>query len=141
MEKKLKIKLINKKAEIEIAQKEITKFCEKYNLSEKLKLNLNIIIDEMVTNTIQYAYDDKDPHEIMIDLILKADRLIIYYIDDGKKFDPTKSKTPSHLAKDLHDKPIGGLGIYLVKNISDNMIYKRCRTVRRYDNACSKIQQ
>lgn len=125
MKSETTIKLKNKKEQINLAQEEITEFCAKQNLSNRIKHDLNLIIDELFSNTILYAYDDNRDHFIVIKLVRRSSSIKIIYTDDGVKFNPTKYSEPSHLSKSLDEKPIGGLGLHLINKFTDRMEYRR----------------
>jgi len=125
MNKKLILNLKNKKSDIANVQNKIDHFCDKHSLPERLKNELNLILDELIINTILYGYIDQQDHNITIKIFLSADDLKIIYRDDGIEFDPTKQQEPSHLSESASEKPLGGLGIHLVKNLMDAIEYKR----------------
>ena len=86
--------------------------------------DLNICLDELLNNTISYGYDDRGMHNIILTLRLAGDLLTIEIQDDGKPFDPTKvdAKVPEGT---LQSRKVGGLGIYFVKTLVDEVEYRR----------------
>lgn len=125
MKKKLIINLVNKKSDIILAQAKVKEFCDKHGLSLRLKQELSLILDELITNTISYAFEDEEEHLITFKIFLNSEKLNITYIDDGIPFDPTRHKTNSPLLKSVSEKPLGKLGIHLVRNLTDQMVYNR----------------
>lgn len=125
MNEKLNIKVTNKKSDIVLAQAKVKDFCDRNGLGLRLKQELSLILDELITNTISYAFDDEEEHLITFKIFLNSEKLNIIYIDDGIPFDPTSHKTSSPLLKSVSEKPLGSLGIHLVKNLTDEMIYTR----------------
>ena len=84
----------------------------------------NLAIEELVTNCIKYGYDDSVEHIIEIELKLCAGELLLTVTDDGHPFNPLELPAPdTHLP--LEDRPIGGLGIHLLRKMSDRMDYAR----------------
>ncbi|MBK8316480.1 MAG: ATP-binding protein [Acidobacteria bacterium] len=81
-------------------------------------------LDEILTNVISYAYEDADQHLINIRGKLADGFLTIEVEDDGREFDPLKSDNPD-LDSGLQERPIGGLGIHLVKKLTDQLEYHR----------------
>ena len=63
-------------------------------------------------------------HSVQIDISCKDDVLTIRIEDDGKPFNPTKADAPD-VKCILEDRDIGGLGIFLIKKVMDQIIYKR----------------
>ncbi len=85
---------------------------------------LLLTIEELVTNCIKYGYDDAGEHTIVIDLSVANERLTMSVTDDGHPFDPLSVPRPN-LALDIQDRPIGGLGIYLLRELADEVAYER----------------
>jgi anti-sigma regulatory factor (Ser/Thr protein kinase) len=84
-----------------------------------------VVLEELITNTIFYAYRDKKKHDITIDFMLENDTLRIRLEDDGMEFNPLLSDEPEDLDKPVEDRKIGGLGIHFVKKLMDNVDYHR----------------
>ena len=102
----------------------IEEFSEANELSPKISFEINLVLDELITNTISYGYDDESEHVINI-TIEKSDNLVkIEIIDDGKEFNPLVAKE-ADINLPLADKQIGGLGIHLIKQKVDEISYKR----------------
>jgi anti-sigma regulatory factor (Ser/Thr protein kinase) len=84
----------------------------------------NLAIEELVTNCIKYGYDDADEHTISIELELVGKELKLTVIDDGHPFNPLDCAPPdTSLA--LEERPVGGLGLHLLRKMSDRMEYDR----------------
>ena len=82
------------------------------------------ILEEAVTNVIQYAYPDKKDQDIRIDMSYENKRLTIVITDTGISFNPLERQEPD-LTLSLEERPIGGLGIYLVKQLMTEVSYSR----------------
>jgi len=85
---------------------------------------LLLAIEELVTNCIKYGYDDAAEHTIVIGLTAANEMLTMTVTDDGHPFDPLSVPRPN-LALDIQDRPIGGLGIYLLRELADQVTYER----------------
>ncbi len=96
-----------------------------FGLPLKIVMNLNLVLEELVTNIIFYGYEDKSPHEIVLDFSVDDEKVGIAITDDAKPFDPTKKETPDSLEKSIEDRNIGGLGIHLVSTLMDSFTYHR----------------
>jgi serine/threonine-protein kinase RsbW len=122
---KEKIIIENQIEELNKLAASIENISEKWGLSASNAMNLNLVLEEAVSNTIFYGFNDKEKHEIEIEFtLLENKNLIIIIEDDGLAFDPTKTKMPDTELQ-LEDRPIGGLGIFLISNIMDNVSYER----------------
>jgi len=119
------IRISNKIAELERINQALEILAEKWSLDPKIVFEFNLVLEEMITNIIFYAYKDKREHEIEICLSNHGKRIIIELIDDGIPFDPIKAELPVDVDKPLEDRKIGGLGIHLVKKLMDKVSYSR----------------
>ncbi|HRP01457.1 MAG TPA: ATP-binding protein [Candidatus Kapabacteria bacterium] len=93
-------------------------------IQDGLSNQLILVIEEMFTNIINYAFADKQLHCIEINLKLDNNDFIIQIIDDGIEFDPLNYKVQD-LDTPLELRQIGGLGIHLMKSIMNEYQYKR----------------
>ena len=84
----------------------------------------SLAIEELVTNCIGYGYDDSKDH--MIDIVLTVDdgAMRIEVIDDGRPFNPLEAPEPD-MSLAMKDRPIGGLGIHLMRELADEATYER----------------
>jgi serine/threonine-protein kinase RsbW len=84
-----------------------------------------IVVEELVTNLVKYGYPaGMQPGSVEITLRRVGDRLDIEIVDDGQPFDPFARPEPL-LDGDLESRPIGGLGLHLVKSLMDRTDYRR----------------
>ena len=103
---------------------EVESFGERRALDATTVFNINLILDELLTNTINYGYGDGKDHTIDIVIDHRGDLLTIALEDDGKPFDPLSIATPD-LDVPLEERRIGGLGIHIVKTFMDDVRYER----------------
>jgi anti-sigma regulatory factor (Ser/Thr protein kinase) len=85
---------------------------------------VRLVVEELVVNIIRYAYDDAKPHRIDVEVRTEPQRAVVTVEDDGKPFDPCGAPAPP-LREPLETRPRGGLGIYLVRQMSKEMTYTR----------------
>ncbi|PKO96076.1 MAG: ATP-binding protein [Bacteroidetes bacterium HGW-Bacteroidetes-7] len=95
-----------------------------WGMPDYLTANLNLVIEEALSNTILYGYDDADNHSIEIILTKSDGQISITIKDDGLEFDPTKKRDPDTTLS-AEERPVGGLGIFLIKQLMDNVQYLR----------------
>lgn len=106
----------------------LTRFID--NIAEDLKIDpglamsINLALEEAVTNVIMYAYPKESDEVLELDAIISPGSLEFVITDSGKAFDPTAAPE-ADVSLDVQDRPIGGLGIYLVRNIMDTVRYER----------------
>jgi anti-sigma regulatory factor (Ser/Thr protein kinase) len=84
----------------------------------------NLVIEELVTNCIKYGYEDHGEHDVEVRVQLSANELAVIVTDDGNPFNPLELPAPD-LQAPVADRPIGGLGIHLLRQMSDRMDYVR----------------
>ncbi len=84
----------------------------------------SLTVEELVTNCIKYGYDDSAEHTIDIELSVANHTLTITVVDDGHAFDPLAVPAPD-MSGAIEDRPIGGLGIHMLRELADNMSYER----------------
>lgn len=114
----------NRLTELDRISKLIDEVSEAWALSMRLHMPLNLAIEEAFTNIVNYAYSDNEEHDIEI-VIEKHDRhLVVRITDDGNYYDPTTRKDPD-LTLPVEKREIGGLGIYLIRQMMDQVVYVR----------------
>jgi len=121
---KLELTIQNRLTENARVKAHFDTFAEHYRIPDPIRLKMHVVIDELLTNIISYAYLDDETHDISIKVELSADRLKVSMVDDGIPFNPLGMETPdTELA--LEDRKIGGLGIHLVRKMMDRVSYRR----------------
>ena len=95
-----------------------------WSLPDTLTENLNLVLEEAISNTILYGYEDTDNHTIEIIFNKSESQISITIKDDGLEFDPTKKRDPDTTLS-AEERPVGGLGIFLIKQLMDNVQYLR----------------
>ena len=103
----------------------IEQCCEEAGLGLDWVMKFQLVIEEMVSNVIFYAYDSQQ-QEAAIELRFtwEAGTVSILLRDWGKPFDPTAKEDPD-ITLSVEDRPIGGLGIFMVKQLMDEGRYER----------------
>ena len=114
----------NQIGELSFLAEEIEKLAEEWNLPMALAMNINLVIEEAVSNIIFYAFADNEKHEIKISISLNIDKLLIEIADNGLPFNPMLQQEPD-ITLPLKERPVGGLGIFLITQIMDEVSYVR----------------
>jgi len=118
------VELKNNLREIERLARIADDFERRHQLSAETSHNVKVALDEILTNIISYAYDDTREHIIVIRLSLDQEKLTVEVEDDGRPFNPLNVPEPD-TKELLEERPIGGLGIYLVRKLIDELEYRR----------------
>jgi anti-sigma regulatory factor (Ser/Thr protein kinase) len=114
----------NQIGELSTLAEKIDELAMEWNLSQTLAMNINLVIEEAVSNIIFYAYNDQSKHEIRITISRENGRLTIKITDDGIPFNPLAQEQPD-INLPAEERPVGGLGIFLISQIMDDMKYDR----------------
>src|SRR5882724_6245277 len=86
--------------------------------------DLNVVLDEMLINTISYGYPEGQQAEIVVRLSFDAGRVEAEIEDDASAFNPLEA-APSGLGLSLRERKVGGVGILFVRNLMDEVAYSR----------------
>jgi anti-sigma regulatory factor (Ser/Thr protein kinase) len=92
-------------------------------LTERDLFCIDLVCDELITNTIKYGYIDPGEHEIAVNLCVRPDEIVIELEDDGQPFNPLNNAAPD-MELALQERPIGGLGIHLLREMMDRCEYR-----------------
>ena len=120
----LEFSIVNDLRDIAGVGEKIGAFCAEHGLAEEVSFEVHLALDELLTNTIDYGYDNDYEHRIDLLLRLQGDTLTVEIADDGRAFDPLQAAEPD-MGASLQDRARGGLGIYLVRKMMDSVAYRR----------------
>lgn len=90
-----------------------------------LVYQVDLVLEELIVNTVNYGYDDDARHEIEVTLTSDEDVFTVEIIDDGQAFNPLSDAPEPDLNAGIEDRPIGGLGIHLMRVMMDDVHYRR----------------
>lgn len=90
--------------------------------SEKDIYNIQLAADEAASNIIEHAYEGISDGILEISCELKNNVLTIILVDHGESFDPSDIPAPN-LKANLSERKIGGLGLYLMRKLMDEVHY------------------
>jgi serine/threonine-protein kinase RsbW len=88
--------------------------------------DVRLIVEELASNVIEHGGTDvaAGERELSVDIGIDGDRLSLQFSDDGAPFDPTAAAAPD-LDADIEDRPIGGLGLHLIRQLAEEISYRR----------------
>lgn len=96
---------------------------EAIGLDMSLTMSLNLAIEEAVVNVMDYAYPPGEKGDVTIDVCASDEWLQFVISDAGTPFDPTQ-KEEADTTLSVDERPIGGLGIFLVRQLMDTIHYQ-----------------
>ena len=91
--------------------------------SDKAVYALQLAADEAASNIIEHAYAGRTDGSFVMSCDFQKDRMVITFRDQGQAFDVSKVSNPD-LKADLSERKIGGLGIYLMRKLMDEVHYR-----------------
>ena len=104
----------------------------RHGISRGVRGDVRLIVEELASNAIAYggvggASDDGNgvgQHELSVNISIDGDLLTLEFRDQGAPFDPLSGADPD-LDADIMDRPLGGLGLYLIRQIAEETHYRR----------------
>jgi serine/threonine-protein kinase RsbW len=95
-----------------------------------LKRDITLSCEELLTNTITYGYPEGGDHHITIVVSVEPGQVEVRLEDDAIPFNPLEREEPD-ITLSVEERPVGGLGIFFVKRIMNEVIYDRTETGNR----------
>jgi len=114
----------NQLGEIERLGQVVTEFAQCQHWSPQVLFEVNVSLEEILTNVISYAYEDDKEHEIVLRLSSADGEITAEVEDEGRPFNPLEVAEPD-INKPIEERQVGGLGIYLVRKFMTNLTYER----------------
>ena len=121
---KKEITIRNQINELERVACFIEEIGEELGLDLELQMNLNLVMEEMVSNIIFYAYPQGTDAFIELSAESDSHELTFVLSDQGREFDPTL-KEDTDMDVNPAERELGGMGIFIVKNIMNQVTYQR----------------
>ena len=124
MESRLSLVLRNQLNELERMSERVSAWCRENGVPTVAEFHLNLALDEVVSNVIRYGWKGDGEHQIRVRLSRLEDELTVEVEDDAMPFNPLNVPA-ADIDKPLEERPVGGLGIHLVRHIMDSLEYRR----------------
>jgi anti-sigma regulatory factor (Ser/Thr protein kinase) len=115
---------ISDRAELEKLEGFTADFAQKAGLSDKDLFALQIIVEELVTNVIDYGGVPAGEHAVRVELSAQDGELVVHLVDRGKEYNPLLREDPD-VTLPAEQRPIGGLGVHFCKKLTDAQEYER----------------
>lgn len=109
--------------EVPLLAEWIDQVVESFDLPMTAAFSLNLALEEAVVNVMNYAYPGLTEQPIVLTAEQCDDSVAFQLIDQGVPFDPTSSGSPD-LTLSAEERPIGGLGIFLVNQLMASVQYR-----------------
>ena len=109
----------------------VGEIAEQAGFSGKEVYSLQLAADEACSNVIEHAYEGISGGEVEISCDVQADQITIVIHDHGKLFDMTQVRRPN-LGKELGEREVGGLGVYLINKLMDEVRFVSSKETGNY---------
>lgn len=119
------------RARVEDLNTSLEAVLKRHRIDPEVRGDVRLIVEELASNAIVHGAVDGQhvgQHELSVNIAIEGELLTLDFRDEGAPFDPL-STPPPDLDADIMDRPIGGLGLYLIRRIAEETHY------RRVDNA------
>jgi anti-sigma regulatory factor (Ser/Thr protein kinase) len=104
------------------ADKAVGDFAESMSWPEEVTFKVKLVVEEILMNVIAYGGDRAHRPRITLHLSQCNDLVSLEISDDGIAYDPLTAPPPD-LESELEDRPIGGLGVHLIRELMDSVSY------------------
>ena len=115
----------------------VSEAAERAGFSGKDLYSVQLAADEACSNIIEHAYADVPDGEIEIACQTQAGQITIVIHDHGKEFDISKVRKPN-LSRDLSEREVGGLGVYLIHKLMDEVHFE---SSKKHGNTLTMIKR
>jgi anti-sigma regulatory factor (Ser/Thr protein kinase) len=126
MPRQIELTLVNRAEEVARLQDELEQFGSRQGLAGSSLHQIQLALEEHLANIFRYAYHDKAEHKVTVRIRIDEHLLEIEVADGGRPFNPLEFPEPD-LTIPLEHRPIGGLGIHMIRKSVDQLAYRRER--------------
>jgi anti-sigma regulatory factor (Ser/Thr protein kinase) len=120
----LSLEIVNDIAALSPASERLRAFLDECGAPGEASFLADLVVEELVSNTIKYGCEAGATCAIHVGLIYEDGLLTIEVRDEGRPFDPLEADAPD-FSLPAEERPIGGLGIHLVRQMTDELRYER----------------
>lgn len=122
---RLRLEIGNDRARLGELLRAIDRALAEQGIAREVRDDLQLVAEEVVCNAIDHGLDDTgDDAAISVDIARDGDRLDVEFRDNGRPFDPL-AQAPPDLDAGILDRPVGGLGLHLVREFAEVLSYRR----------------
>jgi len=114
----------NETPQLAVLSEAMERIGSEYGLAHETLYQLQVALDESVSNVIKYAWPEGGIHEIRVGITVSSGQVAIEISDDGRTFDAANAPLPPSPLRGQRPAP-GGVGIHMLKQIMDTIEYRR----------------
>jgi serine/threonine-protein kinase RsbW len=123
-EQRIQLRIRNSMEDLALVRARFEALAASAGVPSEVVIDMNVALDEVLSNLISYGFSDQLPHDIDVVLSVGDSVVTAEIEDDGIAFDPLAAPAPD-LQAPIENWPIGGLGIHLVRNLMTEVKYQR----------------
>jgi anti-sigma regulatory factor (Ser/Thr protein kinase) len=120
----LRLELPSSQAACELARLRVNEFLAPFSPSPRAVFRVELVLEEVLTNQLKYAFTDGRPHVLVLQLQVADGLVQLCFEDEGAEFDPLQWQ-PAGLPATLAQARPGGLGLTLVRKYAQSARYER----------------
>ena len=120
----LELSMVNSTDDMQRLLDEVDVFLESVPASPRRKYGVRLALDELLSNIVKYAYADEAVHRVAVRIETGAP-FVLEIADDGRPFNPVDDAPAPVLEGPVEDRPIGSLGLHMLRSLGMRMIYRR----------------
>jgi len=117
-------------------EQSLEEFAGAHELDMGLQNRLNLMLEELITNSVNYSLQTVSGPELELRLSLEETFVVARLEDNGPAFNPFTEAPEADTSSSLEDRPVGGLGIYLTKKFATEYTYERIGERNRVTLRC-----
>lgn len=114
----------NNLAELERLHESLSRFLTENQQSHDFVMDAMLVLEEVFSNVVLHGYQDSADHEILVRMAVEDDTFVLFVEDDGVAFNPLEVP-PADTSVPLEERPVGGLGMHLVRSLMTEVTYAR----------------
>ncbi len=90
-----------------------------------IEYRIRLALEEVGINVVNHGRPEGRLHTAAVEIASDAEKIVLDIVDDGRPFDPLIETPAPDLDSSVEDRPVGGLGVYLVMRMMDEVRYRR----------------
>ncbi|WP_305984943.1 ATP-binding protein [Roseibium sp. MMSF_3544] len=120
-----KVTVRNELSDLPAVYAALENFAETANLPDEARRSLMLVAEELFSNTVSYGYPGGEVDVIAVSAALRTKHVELTLVDSARPFDSSVSPSAPDEPDDVETMNIGGLGLFLVHQLADQVITKR----------------
>ena len=125
MSGEIRLRIHASHGQLELVEKAIDEMAQLQQWPEELVFKVKLVSEELGLNIIDHGYGNDESQELEFRLIAGEESVTIEFIDEARAFDPLTETPIPNTDAGIEERQVGGLGVYLVREMMDEVKYVR----------------